>query len=664
MQSRRRASLALFAALAVATSWAGPAAGPARAGGLLSFLPNPVDFGLVELGGSATSSVTITNNSGASATISTYDITIDAPEYSLNGGSCATGAIADGASCTFGLKFQPLAGSANPVPGQLRVVTNEGGAQYVDLTGTALDPVSGGGTLDFGDAPQGSVGSSHNAILQNFGSNPVTPVSAGITGTNASDFVIVTDACSGIAVPTATSCGVEISFHPTAMGARTATLTVVLPAPFAAHAYTLNGNGTAPASSVVWGTTRLAGPNYTWNDGFSLGRTVKSGVQQLHLLYETDVVGGKYVSDKGPYLGIYYLHATSGSSWTKPFRLNPAKQNGARRAIAASGKYVYATWVSENSWIHYNPAKPRVLYVRVNTNHGASNAWKTAKALTSITGRVDYPIVSASGAYVHIVWTDSKTGAIRIATSKNYGGTWSIKTLGTATWIDGTEGKEGLPVVSVSGANVVVAWMANASGKIVARVSTNHGSTWGTAATIVATSPGLFSATCLSTRAAVAYIDANGVNVRVRSGGTWAPARVVAAPSAGGQYSPAVVLQSSNRVGVSWTTADTATTASLMWAESPNNGVAFYQPQVVSDTLSPAHPINDFPSVLWPSLSTRIVVWNGLTPPPDYSTYRLYFRTGTGTPTGLATVARLSSSLAAPAIVGRLHLRADRTAFR
>jgi len=264
---------------------------------------------------------------------------------------------------------------------------------------------------------------------------------------------------------------------------------------------------------------------------------------------------------------------------------------------------------------------------------------------------------------VHIVWTDAKTGAIRIATSSNYGSTWRISSLGTTTYsASNGDGYEGVPVVSVSGAYLVVAWAANQSDKLVARVSSNHGSTWSSTATIANTSYGAFAATNLGSRAAITWIDGNGVNARVKTSSTWAAARVVAPANGDVRYSPAIALQSSNRLAVTWATFSVTDMTSLMWAESPNNGVSFYQPQAVFGTGTASHTANDYPSVKWPSLSTRIVVWNGYN--SDYSTYRLFVRIGTGTPTGLAAVAPLASTFVRSAVAGSSLHRADRIATR
>lgn len=660
MASRRRAGFALVTALALATSWASGTATPARA--ITALTVNPLDLGTVDLGSSNAGDVLITNSTGGSVTINSFDVSTGGSEFSITGGTCAAGVLADGASCTVTITFTPLQATGAQSAGALHVNSVEGGDQYGSLHGTGFNPMTGGGTADFGDQPKGSTSTPIDANVSNVGSHPVQPTSASITGTNAGDFAKGTDTCTGISVPAGSNCAVSVTFHPTAMGPRTATLTISFPAPIPPVVYTLNGNGLTPNSSVVWHGTYNAAPNYTWNFGSAMARTVKSGVQQLHVIAQTDYVGGKFVTDSGPYLGVVYTHATTGSSWSSAKRLNPSTQHGSRVAIAASGAYVYAVWVSLKHWDAFSNAEPRVLYFRANSNHGASSAWKTTKRITGLTGRVDFPTVAANGKYVLVTWTDSNTGAINLARSVDYGATFKITKIGTTSYL-ASSGYKGLPKIAISGAYVIVAWMSNNSAGISTRISSNYGSTWGTKSTLVSSSwadSDGFSATMRSSRAAVSWVDSGGVKVRVRTL-SWAATRVVTAPTGNDQYEPAVALQGTAQLAVSWGEYAGSANEPLMWAESPNNGAAFYQPQAIADTSAPIHTGNELASVIWVSAGTRLVAWNGFD--SGDANYRIYFRTGTGTPTGLALPAPLASVSPAIAAPRALH-RSDRFTTR
>jgi hypothetical protein len=78
-------------------------------------------------------------------------------------------------------------------------------------------------------------------------------------------------------------------------------------------------------------------------------------------------------------------------------------------------------------------------------------------------------------------------------------------------------------------------------------------------------------------------------------------------------------------MAVSWSSEATLTT--LRWMESPNGGALWFEPSTVSTNAS-SRQRNDWPSVVWPTATTRYVVWNGWTENTNY--YRLYMRKGTG----------------------------------
>jgi hypothetical protein len=465
------------------------------------------------------------------------------------------------------------------------------------------------------------------------GYGPVTASSVTVGGAHASDFAIVSDGCTGVPLGTSEHCDVGLAFDPSAVGFRQAVLVIEGPAPIGTFEIGLSGNGTGPASPVTWGSTSLAGPNYTWNYGGSLARTVDAGTQRLHLVYNTDRIGGKWAKDAGPYMGVYYVRSTSGRTWTTPKRLNPSTQHAERTAAAAAGSRVYAVWVSQKKVVP-SPTAARVLYVRVNTDHGAPTKWTSAIRLSSTTGRVDYPSVAATGRDAYVVWTDAKTGSIKLAISHDRGVTWSTKSLGTTT-NKITEGYEGVPVVSASGSTVAVAWATTPDSGIKVRTSSNSGATWSSATTLADTSNSTVSVAVRGTRVAVAWTIDQGVMVAVRTGATWTYPPLVLWGD-GFTYSPAVVLQDPARVGIAYADADAAD-GTLRWIESPDNGVAWFLPQ---DLAVPAagRAFNDWSSVIWPSAGTRIVAWNGWV---DGGAYRQFVRTGSGTPGVLPTAGML-----------------------
>lgn len=563
-----------------------------------------------------------------------------AADFSILNETCSGSPLAQGASCTIQLTFTPA------VIGTRKAVlhlTGSGdvGARSIPVTGAGIDPIEvTPAPVDFGAVPMGTVNGPMSVTVKNNSAAQASVTSVALGGAHPGDFAIATQTCTASPIPVGQSCAIGLTFKPTALGPRPATLTITGPGWVATHVIDLTGVGSAPSSGVSWSSSRAVGPAYTWNGAGALGRTVQSGTQRLHVAYATDRIGGKWATDSGPHVGVYYTRSTTGSTWTTPFRINPTSQNAAEVGLAATGSRVYATWVSQTAWVHYSPTRARVLWVRVNSSHGSSTAWKTAIRLSSTSGRVDYPVIAAYGHDAHIAWTNAATGSIKVSSTRDDGKTWHTLSLGSTT-IAGAEGRTGLSAVAVSGSTVVVAWLADPSGTINVRVSTNRGVSFGPVETVGSSATGPVSVAIRSGRIALVWPTADDVVLRQRIGGTWSAAQAVASLPAGEQpqpYAPVVALQDSGRIAVAWSEQLPDLTHSVLrWVESPDGGALWFAPVTLS-TATPGHGSNAWASVLWPSASKRYVVWNGWTGGTNY--YRLYIRIGSGTPVSPLVQAR------------------------
>ena len=392
-------------------------------------------------------------------------------------------------------------------------------------------------SVDFGSVAVGAAPGSAGVTVTNTGSVNVAVSTVDVTGT-APGVSVTADSCEGVSIAPKASCTVDLSYAPPSVATLAAQLAVSSDADASPLVVPLEGTAVAPTSGVAWGSINKAGPAYTWNGGGALARTVDSGTQRLHVAYSTDRVGGAWAKDSGPYVGVYYVRSSTGSTWSStPKRLNPSTQHAARLGLAAAGSRVYATWVSQTEWVNYSRTAPRVLYVRVNTSHGSSTAWKSTIRLSSTSRRVDYPTIAATGDDAYIAYTDGTTGEIRLARSNDRGANWTKTVIGT-TAVSTTEGRSGLPSVAANGSTVVVAWIADSAGTVKARVSTDRGSTWGTAVTVGSQSNGYASAAVLGSRIAIAWTTADDVVVRQAISGSWGEAKVVQALTPGGAPLP------------------------------------------------------------------------------------------------------------------------------
>jgi len=461
-------------------------------------------------------------------------------------------------------------------------------------------------------------------------------------GDNAAEFETTADTCPVGALPVGDSCTIDVRFTPTAEGSRQAGITFAGNWSWSPAVFTMSGWGIRPESGITWGSTYKPGSSYTWTYGNALARTVQDGTQRLHQGYATNRVSGAWARDTGgPYAGIYYTRGSSGSTWSTPRRVTPTSKHAIRFGIAAAGSRVYVAYATQTRIYNYSPTAPRVLYVRRNTKHGGGSSWQTSVRLTGTTGRIDYPTIAASGYDVHVAWTNSNSGDVIVATSKDRGVSFAKRIVGKTT-VSSTSGYAGLPSVAVSGSTVAVTWVSDASGTVRTRVSKDRGTTWGTAETVGTQSLGFVSTAVRGSRVAVAWTTDDDVVVRQRAGGTWADPMTVAQLEDGADpvpYAPVVMLQESTRIAVSWAEEEdngNPGAARLRWAESPDGGAMWHVTQTVASSTSTASRwTNDWPSVLWPSATKRYVSWNGWT--SGSTSYRQYLRIGTGAP--VATVA-------------------------
>ncbi len=501
-------------------------------------------------------------------------------------------------------------------------------------------------TVDFGTVRRRVADSPEDVSLTNLSTAAATVSAVALTGAAAADFSIANDGCTGVTLQALESCAVTVGFRPSANGLRSAALTLSGASPVGTRTVSLTGTGYEDPSGISWSATYKAGPAYTGTGGNALGRTVQSGTQRLHLAYATSRIGSRWAKDTGPYAGVYYVRSTSGSAWSSPKRLNPSTQHATRLGLAAAGSRVYVAWVRQTKIIRYSPTAPRVLYVRVNTRHGASTAWKRAVRLTSTSGRVDYPTVAASGSDVYVAYTDAVTGSVKVAVSRDRGATWTKKTVGSTTH-SAKDGKAAWPSVAVYGSTVAVAWIGDGTGLVRTAVSVNRGATWTSQDNVGTQSNGGLSTAVRGARIAVAWTTDDNVVLRQRTDGVWGDPVIAGsyAPSENGRgsayvYAPAVSLQDPNRIAVAWSEYLDGYDgrADLRWSESADGGMTWF----IADTLGVAaatstRRLNDWASVLWPSTGTRLVVWNGWT--PESSSFRQYLRSGRGTPVGPGVVA-------------------------
>ncbi len=396
----------------------------------------------------------------------------------------------------------------------------------------------------------------------------------------------------------------------------------------------------SPTASKTLGS--ITTTNYTWNYGSALGK-----------LSNGSLATG-YISDNTTPEGMFVMTGAVGGSdvvsWSAPTLISPVAVNVDRPSLATgvTNNNIYASYVTQTKYA-LDPTKPRQLFIRTFTG----GSWQPAVALSGATGRVDYPVVSASGNNVYAAFTNSDTGKVTLRVSTNAGASFSAaKSVGTTTRIDPDDGGTNLaawPGVCSSGNTVAVPYLSN-NKTLKYTISEDAGATWSVKSVVLSSAAGTDNGwgTCdaVGSRIGFAWNQNNGVYYAeyntTSDSFTTAAKKAFALP--GGGYAAGYGIQAAlNGTGTVGLAAPLcvqdgcdynarATRIDLNWLESSNNGSSFGSPELLaqaSATIQGGRILNDSPSALWYDANTRFVTYNGWDA-TAYKNYRVYLSTGQG----------------------------------
>lgn len=215
-----------------------PLSGTGAAAGL-SLTPANLSFAPTLVGTSSPARTLTLSNSGTTAVNS---LTVTAVGDFTAGNSCGT-TLAAGATCTLQVQFTPQVSGADS--GAL-VITSSLGTQPVVLSGTGVAPGANlsVGALQFGGQLSGTSSPAQTVVLTNSGTAALS-----ITSIVASSGFAEGDNCAGGTLAAGASCGINVSFAPTAAGPVTGTLTVTEGG--TTQTVALSGQGTAPGLALT-----------------------------------------------------------------------------------------------------------------------------------------------------------------------------------------------------------------------------------------------------------------------------------------------------------------------------------------------------------------------------------------------------------------------------
>lgn len=200
--------------------------------------------------------VTVSNTGSANLTLQTLAIGgANAADFARAGTCAPGGSVAPAASCTIALTFTPQ--STGERSGSLSITHNASGSPIaVALSGTgASSPTPAIGlsaaSLALGDQVINTPSAAKTVTVTNTGTAALMLNSVAVGGANASDFVLSGNCAAGTNLVPQASCTASVIFTPSALGARTAAISIASNATGSPHSVALTGNGVAVGAPAV-----------------------------------------------------------------------------------------------------------------------------------------------------------------------------------------------------------------------------------------------------------------------------------------------------------------------------------------------------------------------------------------------------------------------------
>lgn len=224
-----------------------------------------ITFPAVQIGQTATSTLTLTNNGSDSVLIGGYGLkALNNNHVTAVDVQYSASSLAPGASTTVTVTFTPVADEIDDYTLTLQatdVATNPATTASVDV------PLQGSGPLPqvsvdqpvFGDAVIGEP-DIQTVTVTNTGNANLNVQSPTISGTNANQFAVTDDSCNAGPVAAGGNCSIDVQFNPTARGAQTAELDIPSNDPnMPTTSIPLSGTGETPGTISVDKTSAAFG---------------------------------------------------------------------------------------------------------------------------------------------------------------------------------------------------------------------------------------------------------------------------------------------------------------------------------------------------------------------------------------------------------------------
>jgi hypothetical protein len=190
--------------------------------------------------------IKVSNNGAAAATVG---VSASGDFSQTNNCPVSPATLAPAASCSASVTFKP---TATGVRNGSVVVSDSlpGSPQTVALTGTGVAPIAtlGAMTIPFGSQIVGTSSAQMGVNLTDTGTAPLASLSISVTGANSGDFSQTNDCGASLAINA--MCTIEVTFKPTAGGARSASVSISDDAANSPQTVSLTGTGVTPVATL------------------------------------------------------------------------------------------------------------------------------------------------------------------------------------------------------------------------------------------------------------------------------------------------------------------------------------------------------------------------------------------------------------------------------
>src|SRR6185312_10835062 len=236
--------------------------GTASTSGSVTVTPAKLTFPQTNTG-STSSAMTASLLNGSASSINISGIAIQGTgqgDFKQLSTTCGA-TLAASASCTVSIAFAPA--TTGTLTATLDFTDSASSSpQSVALTGVGTSSTAGTATaspssISFEDIVVGQTSSSHTVALKNGGSSAIAITGKVITGANAGDFAITSNSC-GTSLGAYATCDIYLTFSPTGIGTRTATLSIDDGASNSPQTVALSGTGEpAPTATITISPSNL-----------------------------------------------------------------------------------------------------------------------------------------------------------------------------------------------------------------------------------------------------------------------------------------------------------------------------------------------------------------------------------------------------------------------